>query len=31
MYLEPATKTGAVMPEVLYDRMMKFSPQPPQP
>ncbi len=27
MYLEPATKTGAVMPEVLYDRLMKFSPR----
>jgi hypothetical protein len=29
MYLEPATKTGPVMPEVLYDRMMKFSPRDP--
>lgn len=29
MYLEPATKSGAVMPEVLYDRMMKFSPRDP--
>lgn len=29
MYLEPATKSGAVMPEVLYDRMIKFSPRDP--
>ncbi len=26
-YLEPATKVGAVMPEVLYDRVLKFSPR----
>ncbi len=29
MYLEPATKVGAAMPEVLYDRMLKFSPRQP--
>ena len=29
VYLEPATKVGAAMPEVLYDRVMKFSPRPP--
>lgn len=29
MYLEPATKAGPAMPEVLYDRVMKFSPRPP--
>jgi len=29
MYLEPATKVGAAMPEVLYDRVIKFSPRPP--
>ncbi len=28
MYLEPATKVGAAMPEVLYDRILKFSPRP---
>jgi hypothetical protein len=28
MYMEPATKVGAAMPEVLYDRVMKFSPRP---
>ena len=28
MYLEPATKVGAAMPEVLYDRVIKFSPRP---
>ena len=27
MYLEPATKVGPAMPEVLYDRVMKFSPR----
>jgi hypothetical protein len=27
MYLEPATKVGAVMPEILYDRVIKFSPR----
>ncbi len=26
LYLEPATSVGAVMPEVLYDRVIKFSP-----
>jgi hypothetical protein len=30
MYLEPATKVGAAMPEVLYDRVIKFSPRAPQ-
>jgi hypothetical protein len=29
MYLEPATKVGAAMPEILYDRVIKFSPRPP--
>jgi hypothetical protein len=29
MYLEPATKVGAAMPEVLYDRVIKFSPRAP--
>jgi hypothetical protein len=29
MYLEPATKVGAAMPEVLYDRILKFSPRAP--
>jgi len=29
MYLEPATKVGAAMPEILYDRVMKFSPRAP--
>ena len=29
MYLEPATKVGPAMPEILYDRVMKFSPRPP--
>jgi hypothetical protein len=28
MYLEPATKIGPAMPEILYDRVLKFSPQP---
>lgn len=27
MYLEPATNVGAAMPEVLYDRVIKFSPR----
>lgn len=27
MYLEPATKSGAAMQEVLYDRILKFSPR----
>lgn len=31
MYLEPATKVGAAMSEILYDRVIKFSPRPPQP
>lgn len=34
MYLEPATRAGAAMPEMLYDRVLKFSPRaplPPQP
>jgi hypothetical protein len=29
MYLEPATKVGAAMPEILYDRIIKFSPRSP--
>jgi hypothetical protein len=29
IYLEPATKVGPAMPEILYDRVMKFSPRPP--
>lgn len=29
LYMEPATKSGAVMPEVLYDRIVKFSPRAP--
>jgi hypothetical protein len=28
MYLEPATKAGAAMSEILYDRVIKFSPRP---
>ena len=28
MYLEPETKVGPAMPEILYDRVIKFSPQP---
>jgi hypothetical protein len=28
-YLEPATKVGAAMPEILYDRVIKFSPRRP--
>ena len=27
-YLEPATKVGPAMPEILYDRVIKFSPRP---
>ena len=29
MYMEPATKVGAAMPEILYDRIIKFSPRAP--
>lgn len=29
-YLEPPTKVGPVMQEILYDRVIKFSPRPPQ-
>ena len=29
MYLEPSTKVGPAMPEILYDRVLKFSPRPP--
>lgn len=28
MYLEPATRVGAAMPEIMYDRVIKFSPRP---
>lgn len=28
IYLEPATKVGPAMPEMLYDRVIKFSPRP---
>jgi hypothetical protein len=28
IYLEPATKVGPAMPEILYDRVIKFSPRP---
>jgi hypothetical protein len=28
MYLEPATKAGAAMQEIVYDRAIKFSPRP---
>ncbi len=28
IYLEPATKVGPALPEMLYDRIIKFSPQP---
>jgi len=28
MYLEPATRTGAAMQEIVYDRAIKFSPRP---
>ena len=31
MYLEPATKVGAATHEILWDRVLKFSPQAPQP
>ena len=31
IYLEPATKVGPAMPEILYDRVIKFSPRAPQP
>ncbi len=31
IYVEPATKIGPAMPEILYDRVLKFSPQPAQP
>lgn len=31
MYLEPATKVGPALPEILYDRVIKFSPRAPQP
>ncbi len=30
-YLEPATKVGPAMPEMLYTRVLKFSPRPPRP
>ena len=29
MYLEPATKVGPALPEILYDRVIKFSPRAP--
>lgn len=29
IYLEPATRVGPAMPEILYDRVIKFSPRPP--
>lgn len=29
MYLEPATKVGPALPEILYDRVIKFSPRNP--
>jgi len=28
VYLEPATKVGPALPEILYDRVLKFSPRP---
>jgi hypothetical protein len=28
-YLEPATRVGPAMPEILYDRVIKFSPRSP--
>ena len=28
MYLEPATRTGAAIQEIVYDRAIKFSPRP---
>jgi len=31
MYLEPATSVGPAMPEILYDRVIKFSPIPASP
>lgn len=31
LYLEPATKVGPALPEILYDRVIKFSPRAPQP
>lgn len=31
IYLEPATKVGPALPEILYDRVIKFSPRAPQP
>lgn len=31
VYLEPATKVGPAMPEILYDRVLKFSPRKPAP
>lgn len=31
IYLEPGTKIGPAMPELLYDRVIKFSPRAPQP
>jgi hypothetical protein len=27
MYLEPATRAGAAMQEIVYDRAIKFSPR----
>ena len=29
IYVEPASKVGPAMPEILYDRVLKFSPRPP--
>lgn len=31
IYLEPATRVGPALPEILYDRVIKFSPRAPQP
>lgn len=31
IYLEPATRIGPAMPEILYDRIIKFAPWAPQP
>jgi hypothetical protein len=31
MFIEPATKVGPAMPEILYDRIIKLSPQPSEP
>ena len=28
MYLEPATRAGAAMQEIVYDRIVRFSPRP---